>query len=375
MNPSEKSKLLIVDDSAFMRKLISDFFNDNSRVEVIGTARNGNDALKKIQELKPDVVTLDVEMPELNGLDALKQIMEICPVPVIMLSSATQQGANSTLSAMEYGAVDFVTKPSGSISLDLHKIKEEIIYKVQSAANVSVSKLKKRQPAKNKVVNSTSRPIFIEKERGDHNVPLKHTYGKTVWNRHSKKIVLIGTSTGGPRALQEVMTRLPKNINAPVLIVQHMPPGFTRSLAERLNQLSNIRVKEAENGEVLQNGTAYISPGGYHLKLQKSGSQIQIVLDQTELPRSGHRPSVDVMFENVSHFTDLDKIAVIMTGMGNDGSKGLRTLKENGNVIAIAESQETCIVYGMPKAAVETNLVDEVTDVENISETIMRYLS
>ncbi|RKQ19813.1 protein-glutamate methylesterase/protein-glutamine glutaminase [Ureibacillus endophyticus] len=384
MGFSNKSKLLIVDDSAFMRKLISDFFDGNLKIEVIGTARNGVDAINKIQQLKPDVVTMDVEMPEMNGLDALKVIMEKCPVPVIMLSSTTINGAKNTLNAMENGAVDFVAKPSGTISLDLHKIKEELVHKVEHAAHVSVAKLKK--PIGHKNISTKFANDIIKKREI---TPMKNSTTtknykiakevnastrKNQWSNNSKKIVLIGTSTGGPRALQEVITKLPKSINAPILIVQHMPPGFTKSLAERLNQLSNIEVKEAEHGDVLINGKAYIAPGGSHLKIKKLNSQFQIILDQNEPPRSGHRPAVDVMFENVSQFSEFDKIAVIMTGMGYDGSKGLIELKQKGNTIAIAESADTCIVYGMPKAAVETQLVDEIVDVDDIAQTIMKYL-
>ncbi|KGR80336.1 protein-glutamate methylesterase/protein-glutamine glutaminase [Ureibacillus manganicus] len=376
-----KSKLLIVDDSAFMRKLISDFFHDHPSIEVIGTARNGKDAIKKIQQLQPDVVTMDVEMPELNGLDALKEIMELCPVPVIMLSSETRNGADTTLTAMEYGAVDFIAKPSGPISLDLHKVKEELIHKVQSAAGVSVLKLKKplsvqpkiNPPAKQNLTQTNSVNQTLNQK--EQNTSISFSMNKhNDWSKVSKKVVLIGTSTGGPRALQEVITKLPQEIPAPILIVQHMPKGFTKSLAERLNHLSKITVKEAENGDVLKNGVAYIAPGGLHLKLQKTGSNFEIVLDQIEPPRSGHRPSVDVLFESVSRFNDFDKIAVIMTGMGSDGSKGLSALKEFGNTVAIAESQQSCIVYGMPKAAVETNLVDDVVVVEDIAERIVRYL-
>ena len=379
MDFSGKSKLLVVDDSAFMRKLISDFFVGNSKVEVVGTARNGKDAIMKIQKLKPDVVTMDIEMPELNGLDALNEIMLVCPVPVVMLSSTTQHGAENALMAIEYGAVDFVTKPSGTISLDLHKIQDELVRKVEQAALVPISKLKRpsgnKQQESRLILNSVKKDSFnnsrltsptiqtavAKKERND-------------WSRVSKKVVLIGTSTGGPRALQTVITKIPKNIQAPILIVQHMPAGFTKSLAARLDQLSEIKVKEAEQGDILQNGVAYIAPGGYHLKLKKVGTSFGIVLDNQELPRSGHRPSVDVMFEDVSKFNEFDKIAVIMTGMGYDGSKGLKALKHTGNVIAIAESAETCIVYGMPKAAVETQLVDEIADVDDIAQTIMKYL-
>ena len=364
-----------------MRKLISDFFVNNPRIEVVGTARNGKDALKKIQSLKPDVVTMDVEMPELNGLDALKEIMNVCPVPVVMLSSTTNKNAENTMIAMEYGAVDFVAKPSGTISLDLHKIQDELIHKVEEATKVPISKLKKpihlkalqREASSIKKTMNNSLTKSVNDQNNLHSTKFVSTVKKD-WSRSSKKIVLIGTSTGGPRALQEVITKIPKNIEAPILIVQHMPAGFTKSLANRLNQLSGITVKEAEHGDILHNGFAYIAPGGYHMKLRKVGTSFGIVLDETEPPRSGHRPSVDVMFEDVSQYDDFDKIAVIMTGMGYDGAAGLKQLKKTGNVMAIAESADTCIVYGMPKAAVETQLVDEVADVDDIAQSIMKYM-
>lgn len=358
-----KKKLLVVDDSAFMRKLISDFFSESNVIEVVGIARNGKDAIQKIKLLKPDVVTMDVEMPEMNGLDALKKIMSETPVAVVMLSSTTQKGTEITMQAMENGAVDFVAKPSGTISLDLHKIRDELVEKVENAAAVTISKMKK---ATQPVVQPTS----INKE----DRKLFTTMKAQNWNKNNRKMVLIGTSTGGPRALQEVISRLPKDMKAPVLIVQHMPAGFTKSLADRLNQLSEIEVKEAENGDILRDGHAYIAPGGYHMRIRKTGSTYTIVLDNLEPPRAGHRPAVDVMFEDNSLYNDFDKIAVIMTGMGSDGSKGLQQLKKDGNVVAIAESANTCIVYGMPKAAVETNLVNEVADLENIAKTIIQYL-
>ncbi|MEK5079669.1 chemotaxis response regulator protein-glutamate methylesterase [Solibacillus sp. FSL W7-1436] len=378
MSNLQKIKLLVVDDSAFMRKLISDFFSDHRHIEVIGAARNGKDAIKKIEQLKPDVVTMDVEMPEMNGMEALKEIMQKHPLPVIMLSSTTKRGAENTLMAMEYGAVDFVAKPSGSISLDLHKIKNELVHKVEEASKVTVSKLRKpfhkstaaSQLPHQPLNNEESKLKNMKKPTVKIDVPMK----KTDWSKTSKKFILIGTSTGGPRALQEVITKIPANVGAPILIVQHMPAGFTKSLATRLDQLSDIHVKEAEQGDLLQKGTAYIAPGGYHLKLRKIGSSFAVVLDDQEPPRAGHRPSVDVMFEDVSQYQEFDKIAVIMTGMGYDGSKGLVSLKKTGNVMAIAESAETCIVYGMPKAAVETQLVDEVADVDDIAKTIMKYM-
>lgn len=231
-----------------MRKLISDFFVNNSKIEVVGTARNGKDAIKKIQALKPDVVTMDVEMPELNGLDALKEIMNVCPVPVVMLSSTTNKNAENTMIAMENGAVDFVAKPSGTISLDLHKIQNELIHKVEEATKVPISKLQKK-PINHKAVQSdavakmdTTKSLTksVASPKGNIHSSKIDTTIKKDWSRSTKKIVLIGTSTGGPRALQEVITKIPKNIQAPILIVQHMPAGFTKSLANRLKDRKSV---------------------------------------------------------------------------------------------------------------------------------------
>jgi two-component system, chemotaxis family, protein-glutamate methylesterase/glutaminase len=355
-----RKKVLVVDDSAFMRKLITDFLSSSSSLEVVGTARNGKDALEKIEKLNPDVVTMDVEMPEMNGIQALQAIMDKHPLPVIMLSSTTKEGTENTITAMNNGAIDFVAKPSGAISLDLHKVKEELISKVLNAGKVSLHRLK--------TVNEETHVRPVQ--------PKLHTVSnnKEEWSKGAKKLVLIGTSTGGPRALQQVVTSLPSTIGAPVLIVQHMPPGFTKSLANRLNTLSAITVKEAEDGELLKNGTAYIAPGGSHLKVKRDRAGLKAVLDDLEPPRNSHRPAVDVMFESASEIAGYDKIAIIMTGMGSDGSKGLVKLKEMGKVKAIAETEDSCIVYGMPKAAISTNLVDDIESLENIAGCIMKYM-
>ncbi|MDT8859006.1 chemotaxis response regulator protein-glutamate methylesterase [Alkalihalobacillus sp. MEB130] len=341
-------KILIVDDSAFMRKVISEMLNQHPKMEVIGTARNGQDALTKRKTLRPDVITLDVEMPILNGLDTLKLIMDEDPCPVVMVSSTTKAGAENTLLAIEYGAVDFVTKPSGAISLDIDKVEKQIIEKVLHAAKANV---RQKRPARE------DRPLPVKKVE------------KFVTK---KKIVAIGTSTGGPRALKDVLTKIPANIEAPILIVQHMPAGFTASLANRLNSLSHIHVKEAQDGEILQNGTAYIAPGGFHLTAKRVGSIYAIHLHQEEA-RRGHRPSVDVMFESLAMFPEIETIAVIMTGMGADGTEGLMQLKKQGHYCySIAESEESCTVFGMPKAAIQTKLVDEVVHVQQISERILK---
>lgn len=381
MSINQPKKLLIVDDSAFMRKMISDFFVEHRNIQVVGTARNGKDAIKKIQMLKPDVVTMDVEMPEMNGLEALKVIMKEYPVPVVMLSSTTKSGTKITLEAMASGAVDFIAKPSGPISLDIDKIQDEVIRIVENAVTVNISKLRHAEDSAELKTTKSTKPIEKVPVQSSTSLfqnvqPLNeiNVKAKQSWNSHSKKMVLIGTSTGGPRALQEVITRLPEDIPAPILIVQHMPAGFTKSLAIRLNHLSKVTVKEAEQGDLLQDGVAYIAPGGFHMRIRKIGMSYGIELDNMEPPRGGHRPSVDVMFEDNSNFNDFDKIAVIMTGMGSDGTKGLQALKNKGNVIAIAESANTSVVYGMPKAAFATGLVDEVADVDDIATIIMKYL-
>ncbi|WP_299740889.1 chemotaxis response regulator protein-glutamate methylesterase [Rossellomorea sp. y25] len=359
-------KVLVVDDSAFMRKLISDFLTASKQLEVIGIARNGEDAISKINKLRPDVVTLDVEMPRMNGIEALRRIMGECPVPVVMLSSTTREGAEETFKAMELGAVDFIAKPSGTISLDLHKVQDEIVEKVVAASKVNMTKM-------TKTYGKRKRSELKGSSRQANGTELT-TASESNWSMNSPKIILIGTSTGGPRALQQVLTELPPNLDAPVVVVQHMPPGFTRSLANRLDGQSVIKVKEAEHEEILQKGTAYIAPGGFHTKVVEFGSQLSIHLSKEEAPRNGHRPSVDILFESVSLILDYGKIAVIMTGMGSDGSEGLIKLKERGEVRAIAESEESCIVFGMPKSAIATNLVDSVETIGDISQTIMKYM-
>ncbi|WP_027408704.1 chemotaxis response regulator protein-glutamate methylesterase [Anoxybacteroides tepidamans] len=353
-----KIKVLVVDDSAFMRRLITDFLSEHPQIEVIGTARNGKDALEKIPSLQPDVITMDVEMPMMNGLEALKQIMERSPLPVVMLSSTTKEGAENTILAMQYGAVDFVAKPSGNISLDLYKVKEELVDKVMLASRANLRLINKR--ATNQTTASSQKISYskIEVQPSEKG--------------HEKKIICIGTSTGGPRALQQVLTQLPKQIPAPIVIVQHMPKGFTKSLAQRLDSLCDISVREVEHLEELKQGVAYIAPGGAHFTVASSGQSLIAHLDYSP-PRNGHRPSVDVLFESVSALSGYSKIAVIMTGMGSDGTNGLKRLKEAGETKAIAESEETAVVFGMPKSAIAANLVDDVVPLEGIAETIMKY--
>ncbi len=352
-------KVLVVDDSAFMRKMLSDIINSDPDLEVVGTARNGQDALKSIRTLNPDVATLDVEMPEMDGMMALETVMRTNPMPIIMLSSLTQAGADKTMRALELGAVDFIAKPSGQISLDIDKLKDEIIRKIKMAAGTKKTLEKINRIPSFKLPSSQP----IEEKALDNNKQLN-------------KLIVIGTSTGGPKALNQVLPKFPASLDAAILVVQHMPAGFTRSLAERLNSLSRIKVKEAEDGETILPGCAYIAPGDYHLKVQNqrigSTQKLMVKLGH-EAPRGGHRPSVDEMFVSVAEQFWGHIVAVIMTGMGNDGTVGLQYVKAKGAKI-IAEHQSSCVVYGMPKSAIESGHVTKVAPVDEITNEVLRLL-
>lgn len=328
-------RAIVIDDSAFMRKVISDILASDPRVNVIATGRNGEDGIKKIRELHPDVVTLDVHMPVMDGIEALSIIMKERPTPVVMLSSETKEGAIKAIQAISNGAVDFITKPSGPISLDIRNIQHEIISKVVTASQVNMNKKQLRKAADCQV-----------------KAPVK--------KYHDKTIITIGTSTGGPRALQQVLISISESFTAPILIVQHMPARFTKSLAERLNTLSPIRVKEAVHGEIIEKSTAYIAPGDFHMTVNKIGTSLAICLSK-DVPVKGHRPSVDTLFRSIAGLKRINKIAIVLTGMGNDGAAGIIEMKkQDPNTIVLAESEETSIVYGMPKAAAQTGYVNQV---------------
>lgn len=357
----KKTRIIVVDDSAFMRKVLTEIIESDPSLEVVAKARNGREAIEKIKEYQPDIITLDIEMPELDGISALSIIMQNNPLPVIMLSNLTKSGADATLQALEKGAIDFITKPSGQISLDIEIKKEEIIRKIKIAAGT-----KKIMQNFN---NIAEKDIKIDQATNK-------SKKKVNLSQDINKLIVIGTSTGGPKALQEVIPKLPANLTAAVLVVQHMPPGFTKSLSERMDTLSYLSVKEAEDGDIILPGCVYIAPGDYHLHIKKkeSGSKQQLLVNLSKaLPRGGHRPSVDEMLESVAKNFEAQIVAVIMTGMGNDGAKGLELIKKKGAKI-IAEHESTCIVYGMPKAAIRTGLVDKVVPLPEIAGEIMRML-
>ncbi|MDR6552799.1 chemotaxis response regulator protein-glutamate methylesterase [Paenibacillus qinlingensis] len=357
--------ILVVDDSVFMRKIISDLITEHPQFKVIGTAKNGQEAIEQVKLLRPDAVTMDIEMPVMNGLDALKNIMEEQPTPVIMLSSLTQEGASETIRALELGAVDFIRKPSGSISLDLYKVKLLLHEKLQVAVRSRMSgTLPVRVQAPLANVNPLSLRSKMIKETLNQ---LDSVVAASSSTTHFNHVVAIGTSTGGPRALHQVISNIPAGFPAPILIVQHMPPNFTKSLAQRLNDISQIRVVEAADGEVLQTATAYVAPGGWHMVAYKESNRTYKIRLTKEEPVSGHRPSVDVMFESLLKMSELKRHVVLMTGMGSDGAKGMLALKQSGAATTIAESEETCVVYGMPRAAVENQAAMYVLPQQDIA--------
>ncbi|WP_010269516.1 protein-glutamate methylesterase/protein-glutamine glutaminase [Paenibacillus senegalensis] len=356
-------RVLVVDDSIFMRKIITDLLTSHAQIEVIGAAVNGLDAIEQVQRLKPDVITMDVEMPGMNGLQALQKIMEIQPTPVVMLSSLTHEGAMETIKALEWGAVDFVAKPSGSLSLDLYKVKQDLLSKVIGAAQVQVKKIHTGPALQPKRIPVSS----AEKQTAAAVSPVETKHQPADLFKH---LIAIGTSTGGPRALQQVLGGLPADFPAPIVVVQHMPPVFTKSLSQRLDANSSITVVEASDGMLIEAGTAYIAAGGFHLKvLKQSSGRYKLSLTQ-ESPRSGHRPSVDVLFDSLVSCKELRRHAVLMTGMGSDGAKGMLALKQSGAESLIAESQQTCVVYGMPRAAVELGATTHVLRVQHIAQTL-----
>jgi two-component system chemotaxis response regulator CheB len=373
-------RVLIADDSAFMRKVLSDLFNSQSDFQVVGTAVNGQDTIEKVKKFQPDVLTLDVIMPVMDGLDALAIIMEQCPLPVIMVSSTTQKGTNETIRALALGAVDFVSKAGGAIS-KIDTIKDEIIAKCRLAAkararkNFSTSKplvykpiLPGEEAATRRIEVKRRTGLVLGQKPAINRVPIQTTPVKKIILT-GKKLVTIGTSTGGPQALQAVITRLPGNLPCGVVVVQHMPAGFTKSLADRLNSISEIAVKEAENDEIIKPGQVYIAPGNYQLRIAPvPGGERKIVLTN-EPPVGNHRPAVNVMFDSAAQFGK-DLVSVIMTGMGCDGCEGMKKIKETGGY-SIAQNEETCVVYGMPKAVVDAGLADEIRPLNKIAEAIV----
>jgi len=341
-------KVLIVDDSAFMRNTLSSMISSDHEIQVVGIARDGIEAVEKVASLKPDIVTLDVEMPRMDGMEALKRIMEKYPVPVLMVSSLTTEGAKTTLDALDLGAVDFIPKNLSDLSINIIKIKELLIDKIKKIGKKGLVRLPRR---------TASRPLTMPE--------------KTAYAAHRRvNIIAIGSSTGGPKALQNILTLIPKDFPVPIVISQHMPPAFTGPFAERLNQLSAIQVKEAENGEPIHKGVAYIAPGRGHMSIVRKRMTETVISVSEDRGEYIYRPSVDVLMLSVVENFSGHVLGVILTGLGNDGTKGMKEIKNKGGR-TIAESEKTCVVYGMPRSVAEAGLADKVVPLDEIAGEII----
>jgi two-component system chemotaxis response regulator CheB len=340
---SQSVRVLVVDDSALMRKLIPRILATDSTIEVVGTAMDGHFGLKKIEELAPQVITLDLEMPGLNGIDTLKQIMRRWRLPVIVVSSHSTSGAAITLKALALGAFDFVAKPA-DVSARMPEIAAELIGKIKAAAQ-----------------SNSFRPQLMPEGTPANKTRMSPGTIPT-------RVIGIGVSTGGPNALQYLFSQLPAQFPGSILVVQHMPSGFTEMFAKRLDETCALRVKEAQSGDLLLAGRVLICPGNRHLKVKKLPLGNVAVLSE-EAPVQGHRPSVDVLFRSLAQEFGNQGVAVIMTGMGDDGASGLGAIRAAGG-LTIAQSEESCVVYGMPKAAIERGYVTRVVHLEDLPNTL-----
>lgn len=338
-------RVLVVDDSALMRKLIPQMLEADPAIEVVGTAMDGTFCLKKIEELQPHVVTLDLQMPGMNGIDTLKEIMRRQPLPVIVVSSHSTEGASVTFKALGLGAFDFVTKPRDATS-HMTETANELIAKIKAAAGSKI------------VRAGTSRAAVAR--------PEKISTAKS--GPPPTKLVAIGISTGGPQALEFLLAQLPPDFPGAIAVVQHMPEGFTEMFARRLDEVCSLRVKEAQSGDLLQAGRVLICPGSRHMKVKRMAMGDVVVLnDDTRV--NGHRPSVDVLFHSVAEEYGPQAVAALMTGMGDDGAEGLGAIKKAGGM-TIAQNEESCVVFGMPKAAIERGYAKRVVALDVMSATL-----
>ncbi|SFM65187.1 chemotaxis response regulator protein-glutamate methylesterase [Variovorax sp. OV329] len=347
-----KIKVLCVDDSALIRSVMTEIINSQPDMTVVGTAADPLVAREMIKATNPDVLTLDVEMPRMDGLEFLEKLMRLRPMPVLMVSSLTERGSEIAFTALELGAVDFVTKPKLGVRDGLLNYTELIATKIRAAAAARL--LPSRR-------NAAAKPAGSAHVEAPLRSPLLST----------EKLIIIGASTGGTEAIRDVLTPLPSDSPA-VMIAQHMPPGFTKSFAQRLDGLCRITVKEAEHGERVLPGYAYIAPGGFHLSLARSGANYVAHLDQ-EPPVNRHRPSIDVLFDSVAKHAGRNAIGVLLTGMGKDGAEGLLRMKQAG-AYTLAQDEASCVVFGMPREAIALGAADEVAPLSEMSRRVLAHL-
>ncbi|GAC1669140.1 MAG: chemotaxis response regulator protein-glutamate methylesterase [Candidatus Acidiferrum sp.] len=343
---SERIRVLVVDDSALMRKLIPMILARDPSIEVVGTAMDGSFAMKKIEELHPDVVTLDLEMPRMDGMETLRLIMKDAPLPVILVSTHSKEGAYSTFKALALGAIDFVAKPSEAAAGNLDTIAEELIAKIKVAKKAAGRKLLTGAPKKSPASKNVCRPALAP-----------------------NRVIAIGISTGGPNALQFVLSQIPADFPPAILIVQHMPEGFTEMFAKRLDECCDIDVHEAKSGDLILAGRALLCPGNRHMTIRRMPRGDVVVMSDGPAV-NGHRPSVDVLFQSAAQEFGMNAVGVLMTGMGEDGAAGLGVIKAAGGM-TIAQSQDTCVVSGMPHAAIMKGYANRIVPLDAMSSFLV----
>lgn len=356
---NRKTRVIVVDDSALVRSLLAEIINRQPDMECIGTANDPLVAREMIREKNPDVITLDIEMPKMDGIDFLGRIMRLRPMPVLMISTLTERGAEITMRALELGAVDFVSKPRVGVANGLSQLSTEIVEKIRIAASAHVHRMVKPAPA--------------ALEHGAAPVAKPAVSSATLLGKLStEKLIAIGASTGGTEAIREVLTQMPADAPA-IVITQHMPPGFTTSFAARLNSLCQITVKEATHGERLLPGHAYIAPGGKQFAISRSGANYVAVVDEQAPPVNRHKPSVEVLFKSVAQFAGRNATGVMLTGMGADGAAAMREMKDAGSYNYV-QDEASCIVFGMPREAIAHGAADEVLPLTQIAPALLAKL-
>jgi|SRR5579883_74428 two-component system chemotaxis response regulator CheB len=362
--PSKKFRVLVVDDSAFMRKVLESIFNADEMLQVIGHAKDGREALVLAESLKPDVITMDLNMPHMDGLQATAQIMTTNPRPIVIVSSESKEGAASTLKALELGAIDFVTKPSSGIDLDMQSVKDELLRKVRVAAKVRVVRTASRLAAQLHVPTQGSpnaTPLPVARPAASPSatpavIPADMRF----------PVVVLAASTGGPATVMRLAPGFTKDFPAAVILVQHMPAAFTTQYALQLAEFTGIRVKEAESNESIAPGTFYICPGGQHLRVSPTG---RMQLDATTGRIDGYLPNIDVTMESVAAFAGAMGIGVVLTGMGSDGARGCRAIKSAGGYV-LAQDEASSVIFGMPAEAIKTGSVDQTLGIDDIYAAI-----
>jgi len=354
--PSKKIRVLVVDDSTFMRKVLESIYNGDDQMQVVGSAKDGREAVSMAESLKPDVISMDINMPHVDGLQATAEIMTTNPKPIVIVSSESKEGAASTLRALELGAIEFVAKPSSGIDLDMQSVKEDLLRKVRMAAKVRVVRTASRlattiQGAGAKPVSAAkSSPRPIAGSGSDQRFP----------------VVVLAASTGGPATVMRIAPGFTRDFPAAVILVQHMPATFTSQYAAQLAEFTEIRVKEAESNESLVPGTLYICPGGQHLRVTPTG---RIQLDGTSGRINGYLPNMDVTMESVAAYAGQLSIAAVLTGMGSDGANGAKAIKSAGGLV-LAQDEATCVIFGMPAEVIKAGVVDQVLGIDDIYQAI-----